>query len=245
MEASLSFIVPLRKSLSTNHLNYMRCLISLVEQRTDFPTDIIFVVDGVAEEEKPTIEKELGLGLEEAQRIVDAVVPESMKGQCCHRCGLLTIKEWKGSGGSRNAGIKDSDSEWIWCIDADDWITDPYAAMTLVHAAEEHPELHALQCDSYQGLVPNKQAPMMPWLRIVKRETYLAAPFPEKTLSNEDTAQFVALRDILTNTDHGLHVIQHQAPYFYNVMAPSSATAHHGGLFETKVEPEYSDGPQW
>lgn len=104
------------------------------------------------------------------------------------------------NGGSRNVGIAAAKGEYILCIDCDDWLADDkvledidkklngedimYLGFRIIGG--KYKEDIILNFKDKEEEFHNFYA--APWLKVVKRELYLKAPFPEGTLY-EDRVQ--------------------------------------------------------
>ena len=98
------------------------------------------------------------------------------------------------NGGSRNVGIAEAEGEYILCIDCDDWLSDEkvledidkkingediiYLGFKII--GENYKNDVILKFKDKEQEFHNPYA--APWLKVVKRELYLKAPFPEGTL---------------------------------------------------------------
>jgi glycosyltransferase involved in cell wall biosynthesis len=99
-----------------------------------------------------------------------------------------------GTGGScgagRNEAFKACDADYVWFVDADDWITDPYAAYRMAATCE------GCGCDVceclFAGPFPCKQSRMMAWLRVMSYDLAKDHPFPDQP-SQEDRDMFIGL----------------------------------------------------
>lgn len=236
-ENSLSFVVPIRGSLASNPSNISRCLLSLMEQRSVYPIDIIIVADGVGSDTKKTDEVWRGIrNLENALReqFINPIRPKKYPQETIPKVRMVLLSDSAGPGGARNAGVGASHSKWIWFIDADDWLTNPDAAQNVLDLLKIQPKKTiGFQFGSFQGPFPCKNSNMMPWLRIIKKSVLTEVPFKENQQTNEDTEQFVSLLNYCKQHDLQLLKIT-DSPYYYNWMAPGSASDKNNGIIQTK-----------
>lgn len=234
---SLTFVVPVKKEAIESG-SYARCLLSLMEQRSLYPLEILVVVDQVEDNAAETITKQI----EKTERTIQTNLINPMTPLCLFTKNpagnfsypdhlVLVSPDKLGPGGARNLGIKVASSTWIWCIDADDWLTDPYAADKVLNDIKSTriKNLAGVQFASFQGPFPCQKSNMMPWLRVVKKSVLLEAPFPKDVYKNEDLTEFRLLLSVIKKEHLKLGSLDRN-PYFYNWMCVNSTNALSGGV---------------
>lgn len=230
----LTFVVPVKTSAFMDGPKYLRCLLSLMEQRSEYPLETLLVLDGTDGIPMEELMHRIGSETRDAmlamkQLFIDPMIPADDAKRSDNSVRTLILEKRCGPGGARNAGVNEAKGKWIWCIDADDWLTDPYITDSVLRFIQTRPpETAVIQWTMFQGKFPCQDSEMMPWLRIVRKDVLQKVPFPENKQTNEDTIQFEALKKYLS-ANKLTTFRTGKVPYFYNWMSPGSANASRGG----------------
>lgn len=112
------------------------------------------------------------------------------------------------SGGTRNVGILKAKGEYIFCIDSDDWLYDNFVFEKIDKKLNNedllfmgyiaHTDKHDLMFNLHYKTLKDSitSGICAPWTKVVKRELFLKALFPEGTLFEDRVQHF----DLLSKT---------------------------------------------
>ena len=106
---------------------------------------------------------------------------------------IIQLKNKRLSGGTRNEGINNSSGDYIITIDSDDWLIDNHVLEDINNALNGEDIMYlgfkmlgaeetACILNSNDKLKAFNTPFAASWLKVVKKELYLKAPFPEGTL---------------------------------------------------------------
>lgn len=231
----LSIVIPLRPSQALDYHHYLRMIISLIEQRTSHPTEILFVIDGLNARQRKISTASYTKAISLAKSIVKPETPPEFVSRLQKQWRQLFLDNRCGVGGARNAGINAARGQWIWCLDADDWLVDPNAIQILLdtittNADQKNGRLYNAAASSADARI--KQSNALFGSDSSAKTSINGPPFAEGIiLANEDHVQFEAMRKDISSLGMMMVVVDY-APYYYNIFSPGSATGDHGGYWE-------------
>ena len=94
------------------------------------------------------------------------------------------------AGAARNEAFNACDADFVWFVDADDWLCSADAAGMMVGVAKTN---HCGICEcQFEGPFPCKRSRMMAWLRILSYDIAEDHPFPDQP-TQEDRDMYIQL----------------------------------------------------
>lgn len=145
-----------------------RMIVSIAAQKTDFPMEVVLAVDPRDEEPYASLIAPIldGTGIHLTEKHCEAGTGEN-------------------AGSARNIAFSLCDADFIWFVDADDWLCDERAAATMVAIAKNY-QCDACECQ-FESDFPCKGSRRMAWLRILSYDLAKDHPFPnQKTQEDRD-----------------------------------------------------------
>jgi glycosyltransferase involved in cell wall biosynthesis len=150
-----------------------RMIVSIAAQKTDFPMEVVLAVDPRDGTDYSAL----------ASPILDGTGISLIEKHCDHGIG-------ENAGSARNVAFSLCDADWVWFVDADDWLCDENAAKTMVWIAKNW---HTDACECFfEGDFPCKGSRMMAWLRILSYDLAKDHPFPNQE-TQEDRDMYIDL----------------------------------------------------
>ena len=133
------------------------------------------------------------------------------------------------NGGTRNVGIAEASGDYILCIDCDDWFIDNKVLEDINNKLKDEDIMYlgyVMSETEKNPFIFNIKDKMeafnnpfaAPWLKVVKRELYLKAPFPEGTLYEDRIQNYELVLNAKTFTNLG------RATHFWNRKNENSIT---------------------
>ena len=150
-----------------------RMVTSIAAQKVDFPMEIVLAVDPRDETDYSAL----------ILPILDGTGVHLTEMHCDPGTGMSC-------GAARNEAFGVCDSDFVWFVDADDWITSNRAAGFMAKAAEAN-HYDVVEC-AYAGPFPCHSSRMMAWLRILSYDLAKDHPFPDQK-EQEDRDMYLGL----------------------------------------------------
>jgi glycosyltransferase involved in cell wall biosynthesis len=150
-----------------------RMITSIAAQKVDFPMEVVLAVDPRDGTDYSAL----------ILPILDGMGIHLTEKHCDPRTGET-------AGSARNVAFSLCDSDYVWFVDADDWLCDQNAASWMVSIANAN---HCDVCEcQFDGPFPCKQSRMMAWLRILSYDLAKDHPFPNQK-TQEDRDMYIQL----------------------------------------------------
>jgi glycosyltransferase involved in cell wall biosynthesis len=150
-----------------------RMIVSIAAQKVDFPMEIVLAVDPRDGTDYSAL----------ILPILDGIGIHLTEKHCDPGHGMSC-------GAARNEAFAVCDADYVWFVDADDWLCDERAAAFMVAVADGY-ETDVAECQ-FDGPFPCKQSRMMAWVRILSYDIAKDHPFPDQK-NQEDRDMYIGL----------------------------------------------------
>lgn len=150
-----------------------RMAISIAAQKTDLQMEVVLAVD-------PRDDSDYS---ELISPILDGTGIHLTEKRCKAGTGMSC-------GAARNEAFAVCDADYVWFVDADDWLTDDHAAQFMAKTAEAN-GYDVVECE-YAGPFPYHSSRMMAWLRVLSYDLAKDHPFPNQP-NQEDRDMYIGL----------------------------------------------------